>query len=52
MSEGIAAERALLEELKGQADLVLDTSDLNVHELRDRLVELFGGADPAASGCR
>ncbi len=50
VSEGIARERALLEELKGQADLIVDTSALNVHELRDRLVELFGDADPAASG--
>jgi len=44
--EGIVRERALLEELKGQADLVVDTSDLNVHELRDRLRELFGEATP------
>ncbi len=41
VSEGIANERFLLEELKGHADIVLDTSDLNVHELRDRLRELF-----------
>ena len=34
-------ERALLETLKGEADLVVDTSSLNVHELRDRLRELF-----------
>ena len=39
--EGIQKERALLEELKGSADVVLDTSQLNVHQLRDRLVELF-----------
>ncbi len=39
--EGIQKERALLGELKGRADVVLDTSQLNVHELRDRLVELF-----------
>ena len=39
--EGIQKERALLEELKGGADVVLDTSRLNVHELRDRLVEIF-----------
>jgi UPF0042 nucleotide-binding protein len=46
VSEGIAAERHLLEELKGHADVVIDTSDLNVHELRDRLLELFAVADP------
>lgn len=39
--EGIQKERALLGELKGSADVVLDTSQLNVHELRDRLVGIF-----------
>jgi UPF0042 nucleotide-binding protein len=39
--EGIAAERLQLEDLKGRADIVVDTSDLNVHELRDRLSDLF-----------
>lgn len=46
VSEGIRAERALLEGLKAQADVVIDTSDLNVHQLRDRIVEIFAGADP------
>ena len=41
VSEGIISERRLLEDLKGRADIVLDTTDLNVHELRDRLRELF-----------
>jgi UPF0042 nucleotide-binding protein len=41
VTEGIANERLLLEDLKGQADIVIDTSELNVHELRDRLRELF-----------
>jgi UPF0042 nucleotide-binding protein len=41
VSEGIARERQLLEDLKGRADIVLDTSDLNVHELRDRVRERF-----------
>ncbi|MET0627441.1 MAG: RNase adapter RapZ [Acidimicrobiia bacterium] len=45
VSEGIAAERFLLGELKGQADVVIDTSDLNVHELRDRIVARFGDAE-------
>jgi UPF0042 nucleotide-binding protein len=49
VSEGIARERALLESLKGEADLLVDTSNLNVHELRDRLRELFSD-DPATSG--
>ena len=40
--DGVTRERTLLEELKGQADLVVDTTNLNVHELRDRLHEQFG----------
>jgi UPF0042 nucleotide-binding protein len=49
VTDGIAQERRLLEDLKGEADVVVDTSDLNVHELRDRLRELFGdeGAESA-----
>jgi UPF0042 nucleotide-binding protein len=39
--DGIRRERALLEELKEHADIVVDTSDFNVHQLRDRLRELF-----------
>jgi UPF0042 nucleotide-binding protein len=41
VSDGIARERVLLEPLKGEADLIVDTTSLNVHELRDRLKELF-----------
>jgi UPF0042 nucleotide-binding protein len=41
MSEAIAGERALLEPLKAEADVVIDTSNLNVHQLRDRLRHLF-----------
>jgi UPF0042 nucleotide-binding protein len=39
--EGIERERTLLERVKEQADVVVDTSDLNVHQLRDRLLDLF-----------
>jgi UPF0042 nucleotide-binding protein len=47
VSSGITAERALLEELKGQADVIVDTSVLNVHELRERLQDVFSGeAEP------
>jgi RNase adapter protein RapZ len=45
ITEGIAREKALLAELRAEADLVIDTTRLNVHELRDRIVEAFG--DPA-----
>src|SRR5262245_42719910 len=41
VSDGIARERVLLESLQGEADLLVDTSTLNVHELRDRMRELF-----------
>ncbi len=44
--EAIARERELLRELRATADLVLDTSDLNVHELRDKMLAAF--ADEAA----
>jgi UPF0042 nucleotide-binding protein len=50
VTDGIARERELLEGIKEQADVVLDTSDLNVHELRDRLRELFGEPAGAPSG--
>lgn len=46
VGESIAAERALLEPVKAAADLVIDTSELNVHQLRERLVELFSGTRP------
>jgi UPF0042 nucleotide-binding protein len=42
VTDGIEKERALLNPVKSQADVVVDTSDLNVHQLRDRLLELFG----------
>jgi UPF0042 nucleotide-binding protein len=32
----------LLEPVKAEADVVVDTSDLNVHQLRTRIVDLFG----------
>jgi len=41
--DGIAAERELLRDVRGDADLVLDTSRLNVHELRGRVRDFFGG---------
>lgn len=47
LSEAIEAERTALESVKAESDMVIDTSDLNVHELRDRLVELFGTESPS-----
>jgi len=40
--DGILRERALLLDLRGEADLVLDTSVLNVHELRGKVIAAFG----------
>jgi RNase adapter protein RapZ len=41
--DGITAERELLRSVRGDADIVLDTSALNVHELRARMNGYFGG---------
>lgn len=41
--EAIAIEREQLAELRGRADLVIDTSLLNVHELAARIRTAFGG---------
>ncbi len=46
LTEAIEGERMALESVKAEADVAIDTSDLNVHELRDRLVELFGTESP------
>lgn len=42
ITDGIARERDLLRELRGEADLVIDTSSRNVHELRAALEAAFG----------
>jgi UPF0042 nucleotide-binding protein len=39
--DGIAAERELLQAMRAEADLVLDTTVLNVHELRGRMRDAF-----------
>jgi UPF0042 nucleotide-binding protein len=39
--DGIARERAKLEEMRAQADVVIDTSNLNVHQLEKRTGEIF-----------
>ena len=40
--DGIAAERELLRGVREEADLVVDTTALNVHELRARMRDYFG----------
>jgi UPF0042 nucleotide-binding protein len=46
LAEAIERERTLLAPLKADADVVVDTSSLNVHELHDRITELFGEDHP------
>ena len=47
--EGICKERLMMESLRGDADLIVDTSDLTPHELRDRIREAFADARPEES---
>jgi len=41
VSEAIELERQALEPVRAEADVIVDTTDLNVHQLRDRLLEIF-----------
>lgn len=41
VSEAVAAERRYLEELKGQADRIIDTSTMSSHQLRRELATMF-----------
>jgi UPF0042 nucleotide-binding protein len=47
ISESIAAERELLADLREEADVIVDTSSLNIHELRDRLTAQFSDEEMA-----
>jgi len=40
--DGLRRERIALAELRADADLVIDTSGLNVHQLTDKVAEAFG----------
>ncbi|MFZ0158325.1 MAG: RNase adapter RapZ [Kineosporiaceae bacterium] len=42
--DGIQRERVMLEELRGRADTVIDTSHLNVHQLSAKVAQAFGDA--------
>ncbi|MGO9559632.1 MAG: RNase adapter RapZ [Acidimicrobiales bacterium] len=46
--DAVRQERQLLSELRADADLVLDTGELNVHELRDRIIALVEDAQPGS----
>ena len=47
----IAVERVRLSPVKATADVVVDTTDLNVHQLRDRLLDMFS-IESAREGMR
>jgi UPF0042 nucleotide-binding protein len=44
--EGIRKERQILAQLRGEADMIIDTSGLTPHELRDRVRDAFADAPP------
>ena len=46
--DGIRRERVVLEPLRGEAQLVIDTTALNPNELRARLAEAFGSPESTA----
>ena len=41
--DGIQRERGILREVRANADLVIDSTELNVHEFRKKIVSFFGG---------
>jgi len=43
LSEKIAIERQAFEEIRGMSDVIIDTSELNVHDLRRRIESAFSG---------
>jgi UPF0042 nucleotide-binding protein len=43
--DGITEERARMAELRSQSDLVIDTSDLNIHQLATAVAEQFSDDD-------
>jgi UPF0042 nucleotide-binding protein len=45
VTDGIMAEREQLRDLRRRADHVIDTTELNVHQLRERIEEAFGSRD-------
>lgn len=50
LGEGIARERDLLQEIRGMADMILDTSEWSIHEIRNQIFREFSdrpGEGPA-----
>jgi UPF0042 nucleotide-binding protein len=52
ISDSIGAERELLADLREAADVIVDTSSLNVHELRERLNAQFSDEEEMARPMR
>ncbi|WP_280452376.1 RNase adapter RapZ [Nocardia cyriacigeorgica] len=48
LSAGIAAERIRLSAVKAAADVVIDTTELSIHQLHRKLEEAYGGGASAA----
>lgn len=46
IEEAVAKERKALAGLRGNANVVIDTSEMNVHELRRRIQETFESVEP------
>jgi len=46
--DGITAERSRMAELREMSDIVIDTSDLNIHQLANRVTEQFAAEAGAA----
>jgi len=44
--DGVHAEREMMRDLRAGADLVIDTSGLNVHQLSTKVSSAFGGEEP------
>jgi RNase adapter protein RapZ len=44
--EGIRKERLMMESLRGEADLIIDSSGLTPHDLRDRVRDAFADTAP------
>ena len=45
ISEGVAKERERLEKVRSKATYIIDTSELQIVELRDKIVRIFGNAE-------
>ena len=46
LAESIEEERSVLQPVKAEAHVVIDTSELNVHQLRTRMLDLFAAEAP------